>query len=105
MSRTIPNGFLVVIEGIDGAGKSTAAQRLSEYFDAQRLAWVRSKEPTDGPSGRKLRESGESGRLSLDDELELFIRDRRDHVANLIQPALQEGKVMLLDRYYFSTAA
>jgi dTMP kinase len=64
-----------------------------------------SREPTDGPWGRKLRESAETGRLSLDEELELFIRDRREHVEQRIRPALDAGSVVLLDRYYFSTAA
>jgi dTMP kinase len=105
MSRSIPNGFLVVIEGIDGAGKSTVAGRLCDYFAQQGFEFVRSKEPTDGPWGKKLRSSGETGRLSLEEELELFIRDRREHVEQVIRPALAQGKIVLLDRYYFSTAA
>lgn len=105
MTHSIPNGFLVVIEGIDGAGKSTAIQRICEFCHEHGLPYVASREPTDGPWGRKLRESAQTGRLSLDEELELFIRDRREHVDQKIRPALKEGKIVVLDRYYFSTAA
>lgn len=105
MSHPIPNGFLVVIEGIDGAGKSTVAQRLRTFCDEHGLPCVASREPTDGPWGRKLRESAQTGRLSLEEELELFIKDRREHVEQRIRPALAEGKIVVLDRYYFSTAA
>jgi dTMP kinase len=66
---------------------------------------VASHEPTDGPWGAKLRESAKSGRLSLDEELDLFLRDRREHVENLIHPSLEAGRDVILDRYYFSTMA
>lgn len=105
MTEPIPNGFLVVIEGIDGTGKTTAARRLCEFCDEHGLPYLASKEPTDGPWGRKLRESAQTGRLSLEEELELFIRDRREHVEQSIRPALKAGKIVVLDRYYFSTAA
>jgi dTMP kinase len=45
------------------------------------------------------------GRLTPGEELDLFIKDRRDHVESLIQPALKRGEVVILDRYYFSTIA
>jgi dTMP kinase len=64
-----------------------------------------SREPTQGVWGKKLRESARSGRLTLEEEMELFVRDRREHVEQLIEPALIRGEVVLLDRYYFSTAA
>ena len=44
-------------------------------------------------------------RVSLEEELELFILDRQEHVEQCLRPALQEGKIVLTDRYYFSTAA
>ena len=64
-----------------------------------------SREPTDGPFGRRLRESATSGRLSPEEELQLFHQDRREHVEKLIEPALQGGEIVILDRYYFSTMA
>jgi dTMP kinase len=98
-------GFLLVIEGVDGAGKSTVVQKLLEHCRERAIPCVASKEPTDGAWGRRLRESAQSGRLSLEEELELFLKDRAEHVEQLIRPALEAGKVVILDRYYLSTAA
>ena len=98
-------GLFIVIEGIDGTGKSTQAKRLGEWFESQGREVVISREPTDGPWGRKLRESAATGRLSPQDELRYFLNDRRQHVEEKITPALSEGKVVILDRYYFSTMA
>ena len=64
-----------------------------------------SREPTAGPWGKKVRESAASGRLSPEEELEYFLNDRRQHVEELIAPSLAAGKVVILDRYYFSTMA
>ncbi len=100
-----PHGLFIVIEGIDGTGKSTQAKRLGEWFVSQGREVVLSREPTDGPWGRKLRESAATGRLSPEDELRYFLNDRRQHVEETIQPALAAGKVVILDRYYFSTMA
>jgi dTMP kinase len=97
--------LFLVIEGIDGTGKSTQAQRLAEWLRELGREVVTSREPTDGPWGRKLRESAATGRLSPEDELEYFLRDRRQHVEEVIAPALAAGKVVILDRYYFSTMA
>ena len=98
-------GLFIVLEGIDGTGKSTQARRLGERFTAQGREVVLSREPTDGPWGAKVRESGGSGRMSPQEELECFIKDRRQHVEELIAPSLAAGKVVILDRYYFSTMA
>ncbi|MFN6016221.1 MAG: dTMP kinase [Verrucomicrobiota bacterium] len=98
-------GIFIVIEGIDGTGKSTQSKRLAEWFRSRGREVVLSREPTDGPWGKKLRESATTGRLSAEEELECFLNDRREHVEMSIKPALAEGKVVILDRYYFSTMA
>jgi dTMP kinase len=98
-------GLFIVIEGIDGTGKSTQSKRLAEWFRSRGREVVLSREPTDGPWGKKLRESATTGRLSAEEELECFLNDRREHVEICIKPALAEGKVVILDRYYFSTMA
>jgi len=98
-------GVLVAIEGIDGAGKTTQAALVAERLRAVGLEVVRTKEPTDGPWGQRLRASAATGRLSSDEELRAFVEDRREHVATLIRPALAAGQVVIVDRYYFSTAA
>jgi dTMP kinase len=98
-------GFFVVIEGIDGAGKSTQAKRLGERLTARGEKVVLSREPTMGQWGKQLRASAQTGRLSIEEEVELFLKDRREHVNELILPRLREGCVVIVDRYYFSTAA
>lgn len=98
-------GTFIVIEGIDGTGKSTQAKRLGEWFRSLGREVVLSYEPTHGQWGKQLRDSMTQGRLPADEELELFIKDRKQHIATLIQPALDAGKVVILDRYYFSTMA
>ena len=99
------SGFLVVLEGIDGAGKSTQARTLGERLTARGQRVVLSREPTMGQWGKLLRESAQTGRLSIEEEVELFLKDRREHVNELILPRLREGCVVIVDRYYFSTAA
>ena len=94
-----------MLEGIDGAGKSTVLRDLAQHCAEKGLATVVSGEPTRGEWGLKLRQSMTEGRLTLAKELGLFLKDRAEHVEKLIRPALAEGKVVLLDRYYFSTAA
>lgn len=98
-------GFLLVIEGIDGAGKSTLARALASWLRERGRVVVIDREPTDGPHGRALRQSAKTGRLSAEAELDLFLKDRREHVEKVIAPALARGEVVILDRYYFSTAA
>ena len=101
----IPGGFLVAVEGIDGSGKTTQAERLVRYCDEKRLTYILSKEPTSGKYGQLIRNSASRGRLSAEEELDILLKDRREHVEQVIQPALDQEKVVILDRYYFSTAA
>jgi len=98
-------GHLVVLEGIDGAGKSTQATVLAAALREQGWTVRESREPTRGVHGQALRDSATSGRLTLSEELRLLELDRREHVRDLIEPTLQAGELVLLDRYYFSTAA
>jgi dTMP kinase len=105
MSETNAPGVLVVLEGIDGAGKTTVVRRLSEHCETQGIPFVRSAEPTEGQWAQKIHQSKFQGRLSLEEELELFLKDRAEHVEQVINPALSDGKVVILDRYYLSTAA
>ena len=78
---------------------------MSETLRKQGVRVTQSREPTDGPFGRKLRDSATTGRLSAEEELDLFHKDRQEHVETLINPALKTGEVVILDRYYFSTMA
>ena len=98
-------GYLIVVEGIDGTGKSTQVRLLADALRNDGHRVITSREPTDGPYGTRLRQSATSGRLSPEEELQLFLQDRREHVETLIQPALEAGEIVILDRYYFSTMA
>ena len=99
------SGFLLVLEGIDGGGKSTQAKLVQERVESRGVRVLRTKEPTDGRWGKILRDSAVTGRLSLEEEVELFMKDRREHVEGELLPALREGTTVIVDRYYFSTAA
>jgi len=99
-------GLLIAFEGIDGTGKSTQIPLLADYLRAKGYEVVETREPTDGPYGRKIRHLYVNRQSSSPkEELELFVQDRRQHVEEVIAPALAEGKIVLTDRYYFSTAA
>ena len=100
-----PRALLIVIEGIDGTGKSTQARRLAEWFESQGREVVLSREPTDGPWGQKLRESAATGRLSPRRNSSISSTTAASMSRKLIAPALAAGKVVILDRYYFSTMA
>jgi dTMP kinase len=105
MTAFLPKGFFIVMEGIDGTGKSTQVKAVAAALRERGFEVVTTKEPTDGPWGKILRNSGNTGRLSPQEELETFIKDRKEHVETLIRPSLAAGKVVITDRYYFSTAA
>jgi len=105
MNRGLPGGFLLALEGIDGAGKSFQAQAVASVLAARGLEVVLTREPTRGPWGQLLRESASKGRLSPADELHAFLEDRKQHVAEVIRPSLEAGKLVITDRYYFSTVA
>jgi dTMP kinase len=103
----LKKGFLVAIEGIDGAGKTTQTRLLSEYLERRGFDVVSSKEPTNSIYGLKIRKlaQGERAFVKPIDEYHLFVNDRKVHVENLIKPALKQKKIVILDRYYFSNIA
>ena len=103
---------LVVLEGIDGTGKSTQAKlleaKLLDNIDAiGKKGVIRIAEPTNSKYGTIIRNAmmNSDVRLSFDEELDLFIQDRRYNVQHNLLPAFKNEKVVILDRYYFSTAA
>ena len=98
-------GFLITIEGIDGSGKSTQSNLLAQFFKQKGISFVQSSEPTFGKWGKIIREQTAKGKLEAEEELNLFLKDRYEHTKNLILPSLEAGKIVLLDRYYFSSIA
>jgi len=103
--KLLNKGFLIAIEGIDGSGKTTQAHFVQEHLQARKLPVIRTKEPTTGHWGQILRDSALTGRLSLDEEVDAFINDRKEHVEKVINPSLDAGHIVLVDRYYFSSMA
>ncbi|XCN73283.1 MAG: dTMP kinase [Candidatus Electrothrix aestuarii] len=100
------SGMLVAFEGIDGTGKSTQLQGLATFLKEQGFPLITTYEPTDSRYGRKIRELyKDRSSCTLEEELRLFIEDRRLHVDELIKPGLAAGNIILTDRYYYSTAA
>ncbi len=100
-------GFLFALEGIDGCGKSTQAEMLANSLKKDGHRVVLTQEPTHGPIGQKLLSYllGPSRHLAPEEELALFSEDRREHVEQVIAPALEQGKVVITDRYYYSSVA
>ncbi len=102
----VKKGILIVFEGIDGSGKSTQIQILKKILENKGLDVVTFQEPSQSPWGKKIKEKAAfSDSLSPEEELALFVKDRRDNVQKNLRPALTKNKIVLLDRYYFSTMA
>ncbi|MSO70764.1 MAG: dTMP kinase [Alphaproteobacteria bacterium] len=96
--------MFIVIDGIDGAGKTTLANLLAELLKNRRP--LVTKEPTNESEwGKRLRDSARLGRLPRDVEIEYFHKDRLAHLERTIRPALLEGRVVIADRYVDSTLA
>ena len=97
---------LVNLEGIDGCGKSTQSKLLREKLEGEGEKVIILKEPTKRPYGQKLWDVLHGKRKATNEEiLELFVMDRIQHVEEKIQPALDDGAVVLMDRYYYSSMA
>ncbi len=95
----------MVFEGIDGSGKTTLSEMLFEYLSENGIPTVLGREPTGGRWGNRLRAMLQQDNADAAELLNLFIKDREDDVKSIIQPAIESGKAVILDRYYFSNAA
>ncbi|MFZ5451515.1 MAG: dTMP kinase [Thermodesulfobacteriota bacterium] len=100
-------GFLLALEGVDGSGKTTQAKLLAVSLLQQGREVLLTQEPSSGPAGQKLRRylQGPTRNLSPLEELDLFLADRREHVDQVIKPALAGGRMVITDRYYYSSVA
>ncbi len=100
-------GLFVLIEGLDGAGKSTQAQLLVDRLRGAGHDALYLKEPTNGPWGQKIRRIATHGRdgVTREEELSWFINDREEDSKQNIIPALITGKIVVMDRYIPSNMA
>jgi dTMP kinase len=102
----LQKGILIVFEGIDGSGKSTQAEILLERLQEEDFDAVYFREPSKGKWGRKIKKKAlHPDSLSPEEELDLFQKDRRENVEKNLKPALKKKRVVILDRYYYSTIA
>lgn len=102
----MPRGLFITFEGIDGSGKSTQAQRLSECLWAAGRDVVLTREPGGAPGAESIRRllvEGDPGRWSAETEILLFTAARRDHLERTIRPALDAGRIVVSDRFADST--
>jgi dTMP kinase len=99
-------GCLIVFEGIEGSGKSTASRKLEKYLATKdyRVLWT--KEPTISKIGTLI-ESVLTGTFSVAEEALplLFAADRADHTKRIIIPAIEKGSIVISDRYIHSSLA
>ena len=105
--KSMKQGYLIVLEGVDGTGKTTQTGLLADYLESLEYSVLRLREPTTGVWGQKIRKILTEGRgdVTPEEELQYFINDRKEDVEQNIAPALEQGKIVLIDRYYYSTAA
>jgi len=100
-------GCFIVLEGIDGSGKSEQYRRLVKNLEKKRYSVVQTKEPTvDLPVGKLIRSILYQEQQVAEEALALlFAADRVDHTEKKIKPALEQGSVVVSDRYVYSSLA
>src|SRR5665647_3658088 len=98
-------GLFISFEGIDGAGKSTHIEGLAQVFRAQGRAVTLTREPGGTPLAEKLRAMVLNDTMDAMTEALLVFAARRDHLQQLIEPALARGEVVLCDRFTDATFA
>jgi dTMP kinase len=105
MSR---RGKFITFEGLDGTGKSTQMRRLAAELRASGHKVIETREPGGTPTGEKMRkvllDSGTAGLAPLA-EMALMFASRAQHIAEVIEPALAAGSIVLCDRFTDSTEA
>ena len=109
------NGLFIVVDGIDGSGKSEIIKMLHNYLFSKNKKYrlLTTREPTNGKYGnqiRKMLRNEKDPQSSSSKLMELFVKDREEHLKNTIEPFLKKSdehelNIVLCDRYYHSTIA
>jgi len=101
-------GRFIVVEGIDGSGKSTVAARIADELTRRGRKVLRTREPGGTPLSEKIRAlllDAKNSEMVPFTELFLYMASRAQLVDEVIRPSLREGVDVVCDRYYYSTAA
>ncbi len=100
-------GFLVTFEGGEGCGKSTQIKLFTEFLKKNKFRFVVSREPGGTPVCEEIRKVLLSSKSEITSKAEflLFSSARAQHVAEVVKPSLEQGKVVILDRFYDSSFA
>lgn len=107
-AESLVSGLFVTFEGPDGCGKSTVAQGCAAHLRECGYGPVELfREPGQSEAGRRIRALSRRGRdgLSVEEEIDLFVQDRRWDLETNIRPVLERRGIVLLDRYYHSSIA
>ena len=103
-----PRGLFITLEGSDGCGKSTQIALLKEYLEKRGFETVLTREPGGCPISERIREvilSLDSRGMSAECEALLYAASRIEHVREVIEPALDCGKIVICDRFLDSSIA
>ena len=99
-------GLFIVLEGGEGSGKSTQARLLAEWVSGQGLPCLATREPGGTAVGEEIRQVLlHSHDMPATTELLLYNAARAAFVAEIVRPALQDGKVVIADRFWLSSMA
>jgi len=101
----VSRGKFITLEGIDGAGKSTHIAGIADFLRGRGKDVVVTREPGGTPLGEKLRELLLSQPMHIETETLLMFAARREHIAQVIAPALAAGRWVLSDRFTDATYA
>jgi dTMP kinase len=104
----MPRGFFITFEGLDGSGKSTQLRRLKEWLQSNGLAVTATRQPGGTRVGDRIRAlllDSRTDSLSSFAELGLMFSDRAQSIAEVIEPALEAGRIVLCDRFTDSSEA
>jgi dTMP kinase len=104
-NRFMARGKFITFEGIDGAGKSTHISHVADLLAARGKTAVVTREPGGTPLGERLRELLLHEKMHLETEALLMFAARREHIAQVIEPALSRGDWVISDRFTDATFA
>lgn len=100
-------GFLVSFEGGEGGGKSTQVKKLAKFLEEQHIDYVSTREPGGTLVGEEIKKLLLHTKTKISDKTEflLFSASRSQLVQDVVKPALEEGKVVIMDRFFDSSFA